>query len=99
MGRALLLMAVVSAQGCSDTCCLPSLGWAGHVCLWCWPMQAEVMGQAITWLVPHQLAQVLPNDVDYRVMLTFLELYATMLRFVHFRLYHSALSTWLDAHI
>lgn len=49
------------------------------------------MGQAITWLVPHQLAQVLPNDVDYRVMLTFLEFYATMLRFVHFRLYHSAI--------
>lgn len=50
------------------------------------------MGQAVTWLVPHQLTQVLPNDVDYRVMLTFLEFYATMLRFVHFRLYHSTLS-------
>lgn len=36
------------------------------------------------------LLQVLPTDVDYRVMLTFLEFYATMLRFVHFRLYHSA---------
>lgn len=31
--------------------------------------------------------QVLPNDVDYRVMLTFLEFYHTLLRFVHFRLY------------
>ncbi len=29
--------------------------------------QADVMGQAVTWLVPHQLAQVLPLDVDYKV--------------------------------
>lgn len=29
--------------------------------------QAEVMGNAVTWLVPHQLAQVLPTDVDYKV--------------------------------
>lgn len=36
------------------------------------------------------MPQVLPTDVDYRVMLTFLEFYSTMLRFVHFRLYHSA---------
>jgi hypothetical protein len=40
--------------------------------------QAEVLGQAVTWLVPHQLAQVLPADVDYRVMLTFLEFYTTL---------------------
>ena len=32
-------------------------------------------GEAITWLVPHALSQVLPVDVDYRVMLTFLEFY------------------------
>lgn len=41
----------------------------------------------MTWLVPHQLAQVLPVDVDYRVMLTFLEFYETMLQFVNFKLY------------
>ena len=29
--------------------------------------QAEIMGQSVTWLVPHQLAQVLPHDVDYKV--------------------------------
>jgi len=34
-----------------------------------------VCGEAITWLVPHALSQVLPGDVDYRVMLTFLEFY------------------------
>lgn len=51
--------------------------------------QAEVQGQAVTWLVPHQLTQVLPTDVDFKVMLTFLELYQTTLRFVLFKLYHS----------
>lgn len=50
--------------------------------------QAEVQGQLVTWLVPHPLAQVLPNDVDYKVMLTFLELYSTMVRFVLAKLYH-----------
>lgn len=33
--------------------------------------------------------QVLPADVDYRVMLTFLEFYHTLLQFVNFKLYHS----------
>ncbi|GBF98730.1 hypothetical protein Rsub_11279 [Raphidocelis subcapitata] len=50
--------------------------------------QAEVHGQSVTWLVPHGLAQVLPPDVDYRVMLTFLDFYSTLLRFVMFKLYH-----------
>lgn len=50
--------------------------------------QAEILGQSVTWLVPHQLVQVLPLDVDYRVMLTFLEFYETMLQFVNFKLYH-----------
>ena len=50
--------------------------------------QAEILGQPVTWLVPHQLAQVLPVDVDYRVMVTFLEFYETMLQFVNFKLYH-----------
>lgn len=33
--------------------------------------------------------QVLPADVDYRVMLTFLEFYQTLLQFVNYKLYHS----------
>ncbi len=38
----------------------------------------------------HRFArQVLPADVDYRVMLTFLEFYQTLLQFVNFKLYHS----------
>eukprot|EP00892_Ulva_mutabilis_P012800 jgi/Ulvmu1/9893/UM057_0050.1 len=51
-------------------------------------MQAEVEGQAVTWLMPHSTAQVLPPDVDYRVMLTFLEFHHTLLQFVLFKLYH-----------
>eukprot|EP01023_Acetabularia_acetabulum_P015510 TRINITY_DN1753_c0_g2_i1.p1 TRINITY_DN1753_c0_g2~~TRINITY_DN1753_c0_g2_i1.p1 ORF type:complete len:424 (-),score=71.10 TRINITY_DN1753_c0_g2_i1:692-1963(-) len=49
--------------------------------------QAVVMGQQITWLIPHQVGQVLPVDVDYRVMVTFLEFYQTLLQFVLFKLY------------
>ncbi|CEL57413.1 Pescadillo homolog OS=Coprinopsis cinerea (strain Okayama-7 / 130 / ATCC MYA-4618 / FGSC 9003) GN=NOP7 PE=3 SV=1 [Rhizoctonia solani AG-1 IB] len=49
--------------------------------------QAEVMGQTITWLVPYQFTQPIPVDVDARVMLTFVELYQTLLGFVFFKLY------------
>jgi pescadillo protein len=52
-----------------------------------WPLpprryyyQAEVPGQVVTWLVPHATSQVLPPDVDYKVMLTFLEFYQTLLQ-------------------
>lgn len=49
--------------------------------------QAEVLGETVTWVVPHQFTQQTPNDVDYRVMLTFLEFYSTLLGFVNFRCY------------
>lgn len=51
--------------------------------------QARVHGVDVTWLVPHKFAQNLPNDVDYRVMLTFLEFYQTSLAFVMYKLYHN----------
>lgn len=51
--------------------------------------QADVQGQAVTWLVPHATGQVLPEDVDYRVMLTFLEFYVVMLAFVNYKLFHA----------
>ncbi|CAK9212381.1 unnamed protein product [Sphagnum troendelagicum] len=50
--------------------------------------QAEVGGQKVTWLTPHVLSQVLPSDVDFRVMLTFVEFYETLVGFVNFKLYH-----------
>ncbi|RXW24755.1 hypothetical protein EST38_g1054 [Candolleomyces aberdarensis] len=52
--------------------------------------QAEVMDQTITWLIPYQFTQSVPPDVDLRVMLTFLELYQTLLGFVNFKLYTDA---------
>ncbi|CAN6287146.1 unnamed protein product [Urochloa humidicola] len=51
--------------------------------------QAEIQGQKITWLTPHALQQVLTDDVDFNVMLSFLEFYETLLGFVNFKLYHS----------
>ncbi|EJF66612.1 Pescadillo N-terminus-domain-containing protein [Dichomitus squalens] len=52
--------------------------------------QADVLDQTITWLVPYQFTQTIPVDVDVRVMLTFLELYQTLLGFVFFKLYTDA---------
>ncbi|KAI0348633.1 hypothetical protein BDW22DRAFT_1350880 [Trametopsis cervina] len=52
--------------------------------------QAEVFDQTVTWLVPYQFTQSIPSDVDVRVMLTFLELYQTLLGFVFFKLYTDA---------
>jgi pescadillo protein len=49
--------------------------------------QASVRGNTVTWLAPHALAQVLPPDVDFRVMATFLELACTSMRHVLARLY------------
>ncbi|KAM0747059.1 hypothetical protein T439DRAFT_305991 [Meredithblackwellia eburnea MCA 4105] len=49
--------------------------------------QAEVQGQTITWLVPYMFTQNIPVDLDYRIMLTFLELYQTLLGFVFFKLF------------
>eukprot|EP00854_Cymbomonas_tetramitiformis_P014699 gene14699-17367_t len=50
--------------------------------------QAEILGQLVTWIVPHALAQHIPIDVDYRVMTTFLDFYEVLLEFVNFKLYH-----------
>ncbi|GMH37426.1 hypothetical protein BSKO_05299 [Bryopsis sp. KO-2023] len=51
--------------------------------------QAEIMGQNVTWLTPHRVQQVLPTDIDYSVMSSFMEFYRTLLRFVNFKLYNS----------
>ena len=52
--------------------------------------EAEIQGETITWLEPHALAQTMPEDVDYRVMLTFLEFYHDLMSFVNFKLYKDA---------
>lgn len=51
--------------------------------------QAVLNGEVITWMTPHRFTQVLPKDVDYSVMLTFLDLYKCILSFVNYRLYAS----------
>ncbi|KNZ57637.1 uncharacterized protein VP01_210g16 [Puccinia sorghi] len=51
--------------------------------------QAEVEGQRVTWLVPYAFTQTIPADVDFRIMLTFLELYQTLLGFVFYRLFQT----------
>ncbi|WCJ40902.1 pescadillo-related [Euphorbia peplus] len=51
--------------------------------------KAEVEGQTITWLTPRAMQQVMPEDVNYSVMLTFVELYRNLLGFVNCRLYHT----------
>ncbi|XP_062588069.1 pescadillo homolog [Saccostrea cucullata] len=51
--------------------------------------QAEVMGQTLTWVVPHSLGFQHPDDVDYKVMQTFVEFYTTLLGFINYKLYHS----------
>lgn len=49
--------------------------------------ECEIHGHKTLWLEPYKLAQTLPYNVDYKVMLTFLEFYLTMLKFTMFKLY------------
>ncbi|TRY51033.1 Pescadillo-like protein [Cryptosporidium tyzzeri] len=49
--------------------------------------QAKILGETITWLVPHQFAQSIPDEVDFKVLSTFLEFYHSLLKFVNFKLY------------
>ncbi|OXU26295.1 hypothetical protein TSAR_014005 [Trichomalopsis sarcophagae] len=53
--------------------------------------QAEIKGQTITWIVPHQFGfePQKKNEVDFKIMSTFVEFYIIMLGFVNYRLYHS----------
>merc|ERR1711939_1098245 len=49
--------------------------------------QAIVKGETVTWLVPYMFTQNVPTDVDFRIMMTFLELYQTLLGFTFYKLY------------
>jgi len=53
--------------------------------------QAELKGQTITWIMPHHFSfePQTKNDVDFKLMSTFVEFYIVMLGFVNYRLYHS----------
>lgn len=49
--------------------------------------EAIVRGQEVRWLVPYKFPQNIPSDIDFRIMLTFLEFYTTLLQFTLYRLY------------
>merc|ERR1712242_403704 len=50
--------------------------------------QADIKGQTVTWIIPHNFGFQTPEQVDLKLMSTFVEFYATMLGFVNFRLYN-----------
>lgn len=52
--------------------------------------EANVKGQEVRWLVPFKFPSLIPSDVDFRIMLTFLEFYSTLLHFILFRVYKDA---------
>lgn len=49
--------------------------------------QAEILGQPVTWITPHEFSTNVPTKVDFRVMITFLEFYTCLLGFVNFKLF------------
>ncbi|XP_063713403.1 pescadillo homolog [Symsagittifera roscoffensis] len=51
--------------------------------------EAEIFGQKIVWLQPHQFTQPVPRLVDFRVMRTFLDFYVYLVGFINFRLFNS----------
>lgn len=51
--------------------------------------QAEIMGQLVTWVIPHSFGYKHPTDVDFKIMVTFTDFYSTLLGFVNCHLYHS----------
>ena len=57
---------------------------------WLAMMLAFLRPESVPFLASRtDVTQVLPADVDYRVMITFLEFYQTLLQFVNFKLYHT----------
>jgi pescadillo protein len=53
--------------------------------------QAEIKGQIITWIVPHNFAfqPQSSESVDFRIMATFVEFYSTLLGFINFKLFNA----------
>ncbi|XP_075239119.1 pescadillo homolog [Convolutriloba macropyga] len=51
--------------------------------------EAQIFGQKVVWLQPHQFTQPVPRLVDFRVMRTFLDFYVYLVGFINFRLFQS----------
>lgn len=50
--------------------------------------QVEIMGQQVTWVQPYKFTQKLPFDIDYKVMMTFLDFYLALQKFINFKLFN-----------
>jgi len=50
--------------------------------------EAVIHNCPIRWVIPHSFTQRLPDDVDFKIMLTFFEFYETLIEFVMFKLYN-----------
>jgi len=51
--------------------------------------QAEIFGELVTWIVPFKYTHRVSRNIDYKVMLSFLEFYEVLVSFVNFKLFHS----------
>lgn len=49
--------------------------------------RAEIQGVPITWLVPHEFSPFIPEEIDLKVMNTFLSFYLVFMKFTLFKLY------------
>jgi pescadillo protein len=50
-------------------------------------MNVELMGNEVTWLCPFNYPQKLTFEIDYDIMLNFLELYTNLMKFVNMKLF------------
>jgi len=53
--------------------------------------QAEIQGHPVTWVVPHSTSgsYKAPQDVDFKIMTTFVEFYVTLMGFVNYKLFQT----------
>ncbi|ORM40681.1 Pescadillo -like protein [Babesia sp. Xinjiang] len=52
--------------------------------------QAEILGETVTWILPHCFSQAIPDEVDFKVISTFVEYYIELVKLVNFKLYSMA---------
>lgn len=50
-------------------------------------LNVEIMGNEVTWLSPFNYPQKLSFEIDYDIMLSFLELYTNLMKFVNLKLF------------
>lgn len=50
-------------------------------------LSSEIAGERVTWLAPFSHPQKLTYEVDYEIMMNFLELYTNLMKFVNFKLF------------